>query len=116
MTTKTPPSPPSIAPETPLCGLRNRPATHKGTNPAATRQHGAETPFVRPAELADDQQGTNAVVIHAIKWFEAQGAKPDATCLIYATAPLLDVERLKEGWDRLQQPGKRFAFSVTSYG
>ncbi|WP_443748763.1 pseudaminic acid cytidylyltransferase [Asticcacaulis solisilvae] len=83
---------------------------------AVARAHGAETPFVRPAELANDQQGTNAVVIHAIEWFAAHGSKPDATCLVYATAPLLDPERLEEGWQALQQPGKRFAFSVTSYG
>ncbi len=83
---------------------------------AVAREHGADTPFVRPAELANDQQGTDAVVVHAVRWFEAKGQKPDATCLIYATAPLLDVERLKEGWESLQQPGKRFAFSVTSYG
>ncbi len=79
------------------------------------RAHGAETPFVRPAELANDHAGTGAVVVHAIEWFRDQGRAFDATCCIYATAPLIDPERLKEGWQKLSQPGRRFAFSVTSF-
>ncbi len=79
------------------------------------RGHGAETPFMRPAELANDHAGTGAVVVHAIEWFREQGIRYDAACCIYATAPLIEPERIREGWDLLQQPGKRYAFSVTSY-
>ncbi|MGA9659283.1 MAG: pseudaminic acid cytidylyltransferase [Asticcacaulis sp.] len=79
------------------------------------RTFGADTPFIRPADLANDHAGTDAVVRHALDELAAQGEVYDAACCIYATAPLLDPERLKEGWDRLQMPGKRFAFSVTSY-
>jgi pseudaminic acid cytidylyltransferase len=79
------------------------------------RTHGAETPFVRPADLANDHAGTGAVVVHAIQWFRDQGISYDATCCIYATAPLIDPERLKEGWVRLSEPDRRFAFSVTSF-
>ena len=82
---------------------------------AVARDHGADVPFLRPAELANDHQGTDAVVVHAIDWFAAQGEVYDATCCVYATAPLLDPERLTEGWERLQEPGRRYAFSVTSY-
>ncbi|ESQ93447.1 pseudaminic acid cytidylyltransferase [Asticcacaulis benevestitus] len=77
------------------------------------RSFGADIPFMRPADLANDHAGTGAVVVHALQWFSQHGMAYDAACCIYATAPLLDPERLKEGWDRLQ--GKRFAFSVTSY-
>ena len=77
------------------------------------RSFGADIPFIRPADLANDHAGTGAVVIHALEWFRKNGTDYDAACCIYATAPLLDPERLKEGWDKLQ--GKRFAFSVTSY-
>lgn len=77
------------------------------------RAFGADIPFMRPANLANDHAGTGAVVIHALQWFAEHGMAYDAACCIYATAPLLDPERLKEGWEKLQ--GKRFAFSVTSY-
>ena len=79
------------------------------------RSFGADIPFMRPADLANDYAGTGAVVVHALQWFADQGISWDATCCIYATAPLLDPERLKEGWEKLQQPGRRFAFSVTSF-
>ncbi|MDC7682745.1 pseudaminic acid cytidylyltransferase [Asticcacaulis sp. BYS171W] len=77
------------------------------------RSFGAETPFVRPSELSNDQAGTGAVMIHAANWLTEQGERPDALCCVYATAPFLTAERLIEGWQALQ--GKRFAFSVTSY-
>ena len=79
------------------------------------RDHGAETPFVRPPELGNDHIGTDAVVVHAINWFRDQGMVFDAACCVYATAPLIDPERIKDGWDRLCEPGRRFAFAVTSF-
>ena len=79
------------------------------------RTHGAETPFMRPADLANDHANTGAVTVHAIQWFRDRGKAFDATCCVYATAPLIDPERLKEGWQKLSQPGRRFAFSVTSF-
>ena len=80
------------------------------------REYGAETPFLRPADLADDHTGTGAVVNHAIRWLEAQGMAFDLACCIYATAPLLTAEALRAGLERLQAaPDKLFAFSVTSF-
>jgi N-acylneuraminate cytidylyltransferase len=80
---------------------------------AVAREHGADVPFMRPADLANDHAGTGAVVIHALQWFAENGIDYDAACCIYATAPLLDPQRLTEGWEKLQS--RRFAFSVTSY-
>ena len=79
------------------------------------RDCGALIPFMRPADLANDHAGTGPVIIHALQWFITQGQIYDAACCIYATAPFLDPARLIEGWEKLQAPGKRFAFSVTSY-
>lgn len=77
------------------------------------RSFGADIPFMRPVDLANDHAGTGAVVIHALEWFRKNGIDCEAACCIYATAPLLDPDRLKEGWEKLQN--KRFAFSVTSF-
>jgi N-acylneuraminate cytidylyltransferase len=79
------------------------------------RSFGADIPFMRPADLANDHAGTGPVVVHAIQWFRDHGLNYDAACCIYATAPFLKPERLREGWEKLQAPGRRFAFSVTSY-
>jgi pseudaminic acid cytidylyltransferase len=82
---------------------------------AVARQWGAETPFLRPLDLADDFTGTNVVAKHAIRWFKQQGHQIDFACCIYATAPLLQAEYLQQGLRRLEQSGKSYAFSVTSF-
>jgi len=79
------------------------------------RACGAETPFIRPRELADDYTGTNAVVRHCLEWLIEKDQKPDYACCIYATAPFLQPEYLKKGFDILREGNCTFAFSVTSY-
>jgi N-acylneuraminate cytidylyltransferase len=76
---------------------------------------GAEVPFVRPAELADDYTGTNAVIKHAIKWFHDQGEAIEYVCCIYATAPFMQSRFLREGFEKLASSSKSFAFSVTTF-
>lgn len=83
---------------------------------AVARAEGAEVPFLRPATLADDFTGTNAVVRHAIATLEAAGAAIELACCIYATAPFVQARHLIEGCDRLSAaPASAFAFSVTSF-
>jgi N-acylneuraminate cytidylyltransferase len=80
------------------------------------RGFGAEVPFVRPAALSDDHTPTIPVIRHAIEQCEAGGRKPDYVCCLYATAPFLTGEVLREGLQLLtSHPGTEFAFSATSY-
>jgi pseudaminic acid cytidylyltransferase len=79
------------------------------------RERGATTPFVRPKEIADDFTGTNAVVKHAISWFNEQGHSVTHACCLYATAPLVQARFIKEGYDALTRSDAAFAFSVTPY-
>jgi N-acylneuraminate cytidylyltransferase len=80
------------------------------------RAHGAEVPFLRPAELSDDRTGTTPVVAHAVAWHRAQGLAPAEVCCLYATAPFVRAQDLSLGLERLVASGARYAFSVTSYG
>lgn len=80
-----------------------------------SRSLGAETPFVRPPELADDHAGTTPVVAHAIGMLRAAGDDVRHACCIYATAPLLDARFLSEGFDRLVDGGFDYVFSATSF-
>lgn len=82
---------------------------------AVAREHGAQTPFLRPAQLADDHTGTNAVVKHALQWFASQGEVIEHACCIYATAPFVRPRYLREGFEKLLASGRSFAFSVTSF-
>ena len=75
--------------------------------------HGAQVPFLRPADLADDFTGTAAVIVHALQQLPAY----DYACCVYATAPLLQARYLRQGFELLEQhPNKAFTFSVCSFG
>lgn len=76
---------------------------------------GAEVPFMRPAELANDFAGTGAVVKHCLQWLMEHGEPVQYACCIYATAPFVLAEHLRHGFDRLVSSGKSYAFSVTSF-
>ncbi|VVM35814.1 pseudaminic acid cytidylyltransferase [Pseudomonas fluorescens] len=77
------------------------------------RAHGAQVPFLRPADLADDFTGTAAVIVHALQQLPAY----DYACCVYATAPLLQARYLRQGIELLEQHlEKSFAFSVCRFG
>src|SRR6202521_217473 len=77
------------------------------------RGFGAETPFRRPSELADDYIGTDQVTAHALTWLADHGQDAEFACCIYATAPFLQAGDLRRGYDALVGTGKSFAFAVT---
>ncbi len=52
------------------------------------RAAGADVPFLRPAELAQDTTPTEPVVQHAIAHRVAEGRRPDAVMLLQATSPV----------------------------
>ncbi len=68
----------------------------------------------RPKELADDYTGTGDVFNHAIETLNKDG-KYKYACMIYATAPFLKVEYLKEGYEKLKNSDACASFSVTSF-
>ena len=80
------------------------------------RSYGAETPFVRPAELSNDQAGTIPVIAHAIECIQANNINSiKNVCCIYATAPFVLAEDLNQGLNILLSSGADYAFSVTSF-
>ena len=53
------------------------------------REYGAETPFMRPKELATDECLQIDVIIHAVEWLEkTEGSKYDYICLLQPTCPV----------------------------
>ena len=79
------------------------------------RDCGAEVPFMRPKELADDQTGTTEVIAHAVEYLQGQGAKLSAVCCIYATAPFIRQEDLKEGLRVLEAGHWQYVFAATNF-
>ncbi len=82
---------------------------------AIAREAGAETPFVRPASLADDHTGTSAVVVHAIEWLRTQGIPAELTACLYATAPFVRAQDLQLAHERLATSGAKFVFTATNF-
>ena len=79
------------------------------------RQFGAEVPFLRPEELSDDHTGTTEVIAHAIEYLQSQGATLSGVCCIYATAPFIRQEDLKEGLAVLEAGNWKYVFSATTF-
>jgi pseudaminic acid cytidylyltransferase len=76
---------------------------------------GAEIPFFRPAELSDDFTGTDEVILHALNWFIKKDINIDYVCCIYATAPFVKPEHIREGFEILRNVGSTSSFPVTTY-
>lgn len=76
---------------------------------------GAETPFVRPAELANDFTATVPVVAHAIQTCQALGWDFDNVCCIYPGVPLIEVEDLQGAFEHLQAGKADYCFPVTEF-
>ncbi len=79
------------------------------------RHYGAEVPFLRPAVLANDFTGTDAVNVHAIEWLAAHGEPVDQFCCVYATAPFLRANYIREGLQLLRANHANSALSVTTF-
>lgn len=51
------------------------------------KKFGAEVPFMRPANLAEDTTATEPVLLHALDWYAANGQEYDAVILLQPTSP-----------------------------
>ena len=96
------------------CGLFDRivVSTDDAEVSEIARGLGAEVPFSRPDNLANDHTGTVPVVTHAVEALDLDGDV--AVCCLYATAPFVQATDLREGL-RLLQAGASYAMAVTRF-
>ena len=79
------------------------------------RLYGAEVPFVRPSNIANDHAVISDVLEHALDWFAGKQVNVEYVCCIYATAPLLDVSDLSAGFDMVLSGKADLCLSITSF-
>lgn len=79
------------------------------------RNYGADVPFIRPANLADDLSPTVPVIAHAVKSCLDLGWVADYVCCIYPCAPLLNVNDLVSALTLIQEKKSDFFYPVTEY-
>jgi pseudaminic acid cytidylyltransferase len=79
------------------------------------RSWGAKTPFVRPANLADDLTPTVPVVAHAVSACSNLGWGVEYACCIYPCVPFLQVSDLVDALNMLLDYNADFVYPVTEY-
>jgi pseudaminic acid cytidylyltransferase len=80
------------------------------------RAHGAQVPFWRPSELADDYSTTGQVMAHAVNRLIAMGQRVELACCLYATAPFVKPQDLQSAGELLRHsPEVDFVYTVTSF-
>lgn len=77
---------------------------------------GAEVPFRRPDELADDFTPTVPVIQHAIGECQTLGWKVDRVCCIYPAVPFIRAADISDAYQLLDsQAGRGYAFPVAEF-
>jgi pseudaminic acid cytidylyltransferase len=75
----------------------------------------AETPFVRPAELANDYTATVPVIAHSIEACRNLGWNFDHVCCIYPGVPFIQIDDLRGAYARLTSVDADYCFPITEY-
>lgn len=79
------------------------------------RDFGADVPFIRPPQLADDQAPTVPVIVHAIEQCQSYGWNIEAVCCIYPGVPFISKNDLQVALQQLLETGASYVFPVTGF-
>lgn len=77
--------------------------------------YGAEVPFIRPAELADDHTPTVPVISNAISECQALDWQIDNVCCIYPAVPFLQSDDLVKALDILEKIKSSYVFPIAKF-
>lgn len=77
------------------------------------REHGAEVPFLRPAECSSDTASSMDVIRHALTWLEAESGVPETTTLLQPTSPLRTSDDIRAAFARFRDTGADSVVSVS---
>jgi CMP-N,N'-diacetyllegionaminic acid synthase len=77
-----------------------------------SRESGAEVPFMRPADLADDAAPMLGVLRHALEWHEETLGALEAVVLLQPTSPLRQARHIDEAVALFRSSGASSVVSV----
>ena len=77
------------------------------------RTHGAEVPFLRPTELAENIRSLMPVIVHAVSEIEKAGDRADVIVVLQATSPFREASAIEEAVEKLVTQGFDSVISVT---
>lgn len=79
---------------------------------AVARACGAEVPFLRPANLADDFAPAHKAARHALEWALDVWGPVSSFCHMYPTSPMLAAHTLVKGMDLVSGGGYKAAWAM----
>jgi len=82
---------------------------------AIAQKWGAEVPFMRPTDLADDYTGTTPVIAHGIQTLQEMGWEFRYVCCIYPAVPLIQGSDIKAALELLKNGIAAYTFPVTEF-
>lgn len=77
------------------------------------RKYGAEVPFMRPNELADDFASTSEVIAHAIESLQLETSLDTQVCCVYPTSVLMNSNDLRTSLELLQTQDWQYVFAAS---
>lgn len=80
------------------------------------RQYGAKVPFLRSIENSDDYASTFDVFEEVVSKYESLNKTFDYTCCIYACAPFVTTNKLKNAFDLLQMENFDTVLPIMAFG
>ncbi len=75
-------------------------------------RHGADTRYLRPAELATDEATTIDTMLHALEWLENRDELPDIVVLLQPTSPLRTHQHIDAAIEQFLNSGSGSLVSV----
>jgi len=79
------------------------------------RDWGAETPFVRPSELANDDAATVPVIAHGIEICRTLGWTFEHVCCIYPGVPFIQIDDLRGALKHMNNNNANYCFPIAKY-
>jgi len=80
-----------------------------------SKKHGASVPFIRSEKTSNDFAIIADVIIEVLDNYKKTGIEYDNICVLFATAPFITSERLKEGFELMQNKGFDSVFPVLKF-
>lgn len=79
------------------------------------KQYGAKVPFFRSSKNSNDHATTMDVIQEVLSEYSAQKIAFSSVCCIYATAPLIKINDLNRGYEKLINEGFSTVFPVSRF-
>jgi pseudaminic acid cytidylyltransferase len=100
------------------CGLFERVVVSTDSEAIAeiARHCGAEAPFLRSAQLADDHTPASEVTVDALERLDPDGHRFAYVAQLMATCPLRDADDVRASFDHFQQLGADAQISLVGFG